>query len=84
MELINTFDDLVASVVQIQRKAEELVEKLHFINSDVHGSFGPPHLETIRETLAELQLDLPDLASTLPMDALKVFAAEVERLKQDT
>ena len=84
MELINTFDDLVASVVQIQRKAEELVEKLHFINSDVHGFFGPPDLETIRETLAELQLDLPDLASTLPMDALKVFAAEVERLKQDT
>ena len=56
MELINTFDDLVASVVQIQRKAEELVEKLHFINSDVHGFFGPPDLETIQETLAELQL----------------------------
>ena len=84
--LTTTFDNLVTTVLQVQRKAEALLDKLQYMNSDVHSVFGAPDLETIQETLAELQLDLPELATSaaLPLDACVPFAAEVERLKEDT
>ena len=79
--LATTFDSLVTTVLQVQRQTEALMDKLHYINSDVHGMFGTPDLETIQETLAELQLDLPELAASaaLPLAACAPFAAEVGR-----
>jgi hypothetical protein len=83
--LATTFDSLVTAVLHVQRKTEALVNKLHYINSDVHGVFGTPDLETIQETLAELQLDLPELTASaaLPLAACAPFAAEVERLSSE-
>ena len=38
MSLTTTFDDLVTSVAQIQRKADVIMERLHEINSDVRAA----------------------------------------------
>lgn len=83
--LTTTFDSLVTAVVQVQRNAEAVVDKIHFINSHVHGMFGPPDLETIQKTLAEIELDLPELVASaaLSLDACAPFAAEVERLSSE-
>ena len=82
MTLTATFDELVTAVAQVQRKTEVLMDKLHEINSDVHGMCGPPDREIIEATLEDLQLDLPELSesATLPLEACAAFAAEVARL----
>jgi hypothetical protein len=82
MTLTTTFDNLVSTVLQVQRKAEVLVDKLHYINSDVHGMFGEPDRNTIEATLHELLVDLPELkeSASAPMVACAVFAAEVARI----
>lgn len=82
MSLETTFDALVASVVQIQRRAESIVEKLRTVNSDVHGVFGEPDRGTIQATLDELLLDLQELCESSPLDACDAFAAEVERIPE--
>ena len=85
MSLATTFDELVTSVAQIQRKADVIMERLHEINCDVHGLCGPPDRDTLQATLDELQLDLPELSesATLPLEACAAFAAEVARLPRD-
>ena len=85
MTLTISFDKLVSAVFQVQRKCEALVDKLHFINSDVHGVFGTPDMVTIQQTLAEIELDLPELceSAALPVEACAAFATEVGRLRSD-
>jgi hypothetical protein len=85
MSLTTTFDELVTSVAQIQRKADVIMERLHEINCDVHGLCGPPDRDTLQATLDELQLDLPELSASavLPLEACALFAAEVARLPSE-
>ena len=54
----------MSTVLQLQRKAEALVDKLHYINCDVHGAFGEPDRDTIEATLHELLVDLPELKAS--------------------
>ena len=85
MSLTTTFDELVTSVAQIQRKADVIMDKLFYINSDVHGLCGPPDRDTLQATLDELQLDLPELSASavLPLEACAAFAAEVALLPSE-
>ena len=80
--LHTTFDELVRAVALVRLKAEALMEKLQYINSDVHD--GEPDLDSIhRVTLDQLMNDLPELSESaaLPLDACANFAAEVARMR---
>ena len=83
MTLTASFDNLVRAVFQVQRKCEALVDKLHYINSDVHG--GAPDMATIEQTLADIELDLPELceSAALPLEACAAFSAEVGRVRSE-
>ena len=85
MSLTATFDELVSTVLQVQRKTEALVDKLHYINANVHGIFGDPDLDTIQSTLDELQLDLPELSASaaLPLESCAALAAAVARMRSE-